>query len=541
VVQRVWMMSTRRYLPRRLQFVKVTVKRRDLGRQTLTLANCAHELGMLGALLKRVADDDGPVIEHALREGLAGSLLAEIASEAERLGNGEVSFDLEDGCSDTLLLLNHTATAPVQAAVDATDSLLRASNIHKVDGLQETRLGSQAARIHASTSSGHNLTSTAVDRVSVHGDIQEVPTDTAAVLLGENTLLGRNLKTTHNGILDFVEVLHGLGGVDDKVGAGSFGSESPDLAGVVDVPLVFLVQNLATGLLFVTGGNGALLNLLNELLLQRAGSHIQTIVLVGGLRETDLVRGADNSFTVRNNWVGDLDFSTTHEVLGEIVQADFQMQLTSASHNVLSRLLDGALNQRVTLRQTLEAFDELGQVAGILDVDGNAYNGGHGKLHGAKRPACFRVSDGTSLCKKLIDTGKHNSVTNGDGVKSLHLSRHLDQHTLDVLDVHVILLSWNVVGAENADLGASAHSAGKHTAECEETGAIGGGNHLRHEEEEGAVGVALAEGGGSLVVLRSFVQVLHTVLLGLEGRRQVGNHHLKQTTAGGASAAWQPS
>jgi len=168
-----------------------------------------------------------------------------------------VRLDLEDGGADTLLLLNDAATAPVQAAVDATNGLFGTGAVYKVNGLQETGLGGQAARVHAAAGGGHNLTGAAVNRVGVHGDIEEVPADTTAVLLGEDTLLGGNLKTADNGVLDFVEVLHGLGGVDNQVGAGGFGSERPDLAGVVDVPLVLLVQNLGAGLLLITRGNGS--------------------------------------------------------------------------------------------------------------------------------------------------------------------------------------------------------------------------------------------------------------------------------------------
>jgi len=236
------------------QLVEVAVKRRHFGGKTLALADRANELGVLGSLLKGVANDNSPVVEHALREGLAGGLLAEIAGEAKGLRNREMCLDLEDGSANTLLLLDNASTAPVQASVDSTHSLLGACDVHKIDGLQKTRLSSEAACVHATTGSGHDLTGAAMDGVGVHGDIQQVPADTAAVLLGENTFLGGNLETTDNGVLDFAEVPHGLGGVDDKVGAGGLGAESPDLAGVVDVPLVLLVQDLGASLLLITRG-----------------------------------------------------------------------------------------------------------------------------------------------------------------------------------------------------------------------------------------------------------------------------------------------
>ena len=51
-------------------------------------------------------------------------------------------------------------------------------------------------------------------------------------------LFGGPLKPSHHGVLDFVQVLHTLGSIDQHVGPTAFGTEAPDLPGLGDVPLV---------------------------------------------------------------------------------------------------------------------------------------------------------------------------------------------------------------------------------------------------------------------------------------------------------------
>ena len=61
--------------------VHVTIQSGDLIRETLTSTCSNHELVSLVAILQRVSRDLVPVIEDQLREGLTGSVGAEIGSE----------------------------------------------------------------------------------------------------------------------------------------------------------------------------------------------------------------------------------------------------------------------------------------------------------------------------------------------------------------------------------------------------------------------------------------------------------------------------
>jgi hypothetical protein len=107
-----------------LELVVVCIKSRNIRLETLADTDLSHELFHLGALLERRAVHDLPMVEHALGEGLAGGMRAELSVEAEGLGDREVSLDSEHGGSRALLLGEDLSTTLVQAAVDTTDGIL---------------------------------------------------------------------------------------------------------------------------------------------------------------------------------------------------------------------------------------------------------------------------------------------------------------------------------------------------------------------------------------------------------------------------------
>ncbi len=64
-----------------------------------------------------------PVVEHTLREGLAGGVLSEFTVEAKGLHDREESLDSEHGCSWPLLFAEDLSTTLVQARVDTTNGV----------------------------------------------------------------------------------------------------------------------------------------------------------------------------------------------------------------------------------------------------------------------------------------------------------------------------------------------------------------------------------------------------------------------------------
>ena len=51
-------------------------------------------------------------------------------------------------------------------------------------------------------------------------------------------LLAGPLESSHNTVLDLIEVLHSLGDVHQQVGPGTIWAEAPDLPGLRHIPLI---------------------------------------------------------------------------------------------------------------------------------------------------------------------------------------------------------------------------------------------------------------------------------------------------------------
>jgi len=88
---------------------------------------------------------------------------------------------------------------------------------------------------------------------NTYSDINDVEANTTHVLLSTDTFLGCPLECSDDGILDFVEILHSLGDIDDKVGASSIGTETPNLSCIGDIPTEFIGKDTGTELEIVTG------------------------------------------------------------------------------------------------------------------------------------------------------------------------------------------------------------------------------------------------------------------------------------------------
>jgi len=78
----------------------------------------------LGASVQWVTGKDLPVVEDALREGLATGITAEVGGEPERLVDGQVGFHDEHRCTRHLHFLEYVTTPTVQHTVDATNGNL---------------------------------------------------------------------------------------------------------------------------------------------------------------------------------------------------------------------------------------------------------------------------------------------------------------------------------------------------------------------------------------------------------------------------------
>ena len=127
------------------------------------------------------------------------------------------------------------------------------------------------------------------------------------------------------------------------------------------------------------------INILWQPIRHGASSHEDSVVLVGGLGQTCAVRLTLYSLTVGHNWVG-FDEWDSSVILFKILETDLEMQLSSPSDDVLTRLLCDALHHRVRLGQAFEALHQLGQIGGVLAFNSHAHNRAHAELHHLQQP-----------------------------------------------------------------------------------------------------------------------------------------------------------
>jgi hypothetical protein len=141
--------------------------------------------------------------------------------------------------------------------------------------------------------------------------------------------------------------------------------------------------------------------------------------------------------------------------------------------------------------------------------------------------------EGAGLEQELIDTDQTDDVTGGAVLDGLDRTTHHEHGALDRLDGQVGLGSGLVVGALDADLGPGLDGAGEDTAERVEAALVGGRHHLGDVEHERALGIAVADTDGRLVVHGALVQGFDTVALGSLGGGEVEDDHLEEGVTSG--------
>jgi len=254
---------------------------------------------------------------------------------------------------------------------------------------------------------------------------------------------------------------------------------------------------------------------------------VKSVVLVGRLGETNLVGLGGDGFLVGNDGVGLLDFAVSVFLL-EIVQADFDVEFTATSDNVLSVFFVDNQDQRIRLGELVKTIDKLGEILGVLGFNSDSDDRGDGVFHNSDVVGIIVIGDGTSLDEVLIDTDETDSVTAGNIWDVFDGSTHHKNGSLDGLDGKIFLLAGLVVGTHNSDLLAGENGSGEDSTESEESTLIGGGNHLGDVEHQGTLGIAGSDTFSANVVLRTFVKEGDSILLGGLGGGEMENHHFQK-------------
>lgn len=213
------------------------------------------------------------------------------------------------------------------------------------------------------------------------------------------------------------------------------------------------------------------------------------------------------------------------------------MQLTGTGDDVLATLRDPCLDARVGLRETLETFDKLGEIGGVLDLNSDLDDGRDGEPHDPHVVRGLGGSESTALEQELVDADKTNDVTGGAVLNRLDGATHHENGTLDGLDEEVILLAGDEVGSLDTDLGAGTDGTREDTTEGVEATLIGSGHHLGDVQAQRAVGVTFPDTNGSLIVHGTLVESLNTVALSGGGRGEVDDYHLQEGVTSGQELA----
>jgi hypothetical protein len=251
-------------------------------------------------------------------------------------------------------------------------------------------------------------------------------------------------------------------------------------------------------------------------------------VLVGGFGEALLGGLVSDGFSVGNDGVTLLEGALS-VLFFEILKANFDVEFTATSDNVFTRLFSGANDERIGLREFTETFDELGQVRGVLDLNGDTHDRGHRELHDTDVVSSLVIGDGTLLSEILINTNKTDGVTARDIGDSFDLTSHHEHSTLNVLDVQVSLATGLVVGSHNTNFLTSGDGTRENTTESVEATTIISGDHLGDEDHEGTVLVAVLEGLTARIIDGTFIKVSSSVSLSLLGGRKLHNNHLNES------------
>lgn len=509
-----------------LQLVIVLLVTWNLWFETSTLSLLLDNGTWLRGWVGWVTAQHAPVVKDQLWESLTTSGLSQLTGETERLVNWQVGLDGEQWGTWSLLLRDNLTSLLVQNRVDTTNGVLWTLDLDQENWFLDSWLSQQHGSVGNSSHSWDDLTTTSVDSISVQGNIQDVNSDRSDVLTKDRTFLGSPLESSDNRVLDFVQVLNGLSLVNNQVRTVTVWTETPDLSGVSDIPAVLVSQDSGSSLEIISWVDDTLLNVLRNLLVNWFSLDVDSVVLVRRLRQSNHGRLGLDSLSVRDDWWGDLQWDTSVVVL-QVTQANLQVQLTGSSNNVLTRLVDGGHDTWVRLGQSLQTFDQLRQVVGVLDLNSDLDNWGDRELHDLQVVSGLGGGDGTRLQQELVNTDQTDNVTGWTVVDLLDLTTHHQDGSLDRLQEQVILLTDLVVWTLDSDLHTSLDGTSENTTESVESTLIGGWNHLGNVQHQVTLRVTVSDGLAVLIVRWTFVQGLSSVSLSSDWRWQVNDNHLQ--------------
>mmetsp|Transcript_45157 Transcript_45157/g.74868 ORF Transcript_45157/g.74868 Transcript_45157/m.74868 type:complete len:288 (+) Transcript_45157:378-1241(+) len=282
-----------------------------------------------------------------LRESLTAGILSQQLGKSKRFQHWQIRLNLRQWCAHTILNLFNFSALRVQRVEDTRVRRLRHRDIHQIHWLQQLGTRRNLTRKKYLLCARHNLTSSAVNSIRVQLDVGNIESNAAHHFIAEHTAGGHLHKRAHHMILDLVQKLHTFGHVHNTIAQTiRRTTKRPNLSRLAHVPLE-LVRQATTKRLHLRRlrqHNIALAHRRRKLVQQRLRVHVQSVVLVGRLGHARagvlaiIASLALDRLRKRHHRLRHAHLGALHVVLAQVLEANLQMQLASASDNVLSGL-----------------------------------------------------------------------------------------------------------------------------------------------------------------------------------------------------------
>lgn len=91
--------------------------------------------------------------------------------------------------------------------------------------------------------------------IGVQRHVVDVESNSPHVLFAKHTFFRRPLKTSNDGILDFIQILYSFRNIREQVRASGVWTEAPDFSGLVNTEFEFLSHEASTGFHLLTRRN----------------------------------------------------------------------------------------------------------------------------------------------------------------------------------------------------------------------------------------------------------------------------------------------
>lgn len=343
--------------------------------------------------------------------------------------------------------------------------------------------------------------------------IKNINTNTSHVFFAHNSFFGCPLPSTFHWFSKFTKILYTWCFFSKDVTTSIIRTKTPNLKSIIFVPFEFFTEKLGSWFNIILSRDSTFFNIISKINVKWSSLSIDSVMFIGWLGHANNTWCSSNSFLECDDGVWFNNF-TVSKIFFKIIKTNFNMEFTASSNNVLTWFFNGTNNQWIWFREFLKTIYKFREILGIFSLNSNSNDGRDRVLHTSNSVSINMISDGTSFHDVLINTNKTNSVTTWDISNIFNSSTHHQNCSLDSFFIKVFLLSWFIIWSKDSNLLSSWNSTREDTSKSEESTSISCGDHLWYKHNQRTLRVAFSHWFSYGVILRTFVQVWSSVLLG---------------------------